>query len=91
MDFSFADFKIQVVRQGSLYIAYSHVLDVSTTGKSKEQAMSNMSGLVHVFVREVIRIETERPGALHHKLLEQGWTKRLQRWTPPRATVEKKA
>lgn len=91
VDFSSADFKIQIVRQGSLYIAYSHVLDISTTGKSKEQAVLNMSGLVQVFVREVVRIETERPGALHHKLIEQGWTKRLQRWTPPRASVEKSA
>jgi hypothetical protein len=83
MELSLIDFKIQIIRQGGLCIAYSHALDIATTGKSEKQAVSTFNDLVHVFTHDIIRTEKERPGSLDFKLIELGWTKRAKRWSPP--------
>ena len=71
MDFSITKLPVQVIKQGALYIAYSHMLDISTTGKSEKQAMETFGALVQIFIQELIK-----KGTLDHALAEKGWTKR---------------
>ncbi len=82
------DFKVQVIKQGGLFIAYSHALDISTTGKSEKQAMDTFSSLVKIFVRETIRTEAERPGGVNQILRDLGWTQKAKRWSPPASLVK---
>ena len=77
------DFRIQIIKQGRLFIAYSHTLDLATTGKSEAQAVTRFEDLVQIFLRQVIKNESERVGALGPALVHLGWTKREKRWSPP--------
>jgi|SRR3989338_10640175 len=72
------DLRIQVIKQGALYIAYSHLLDISTTGKSEKQAVDRFGTLVHIFIQEIIK-----KGMPDNALSELGWTQRAKRWEPP--------
>ncbi len=74
-----ADFKVQIIKQGGLCIAYSHTLDLSTTGKSEAQAMNNFGTIAALSTRGV----SKRAVNLDQALLDLGWTKRAKRWSPP--------
>jgi len=76
--FSIADLKLQVIKQGTIYIAYSHLLDISTTGKSEKQAIDRFGTLVHISIQEMIK-----KGVPDDVLSQLGWTQRQKRWEPP--------
>lgn len=90
MEISLTDFRLLVIRQGGLFIAYSRKLDLATTGKSEKQAMGNFADLAKIFTKQMIEEETERPGASSQMLIDLGWTNRAKRWTPPLKLGEKK-
>ncbi len=75
---SIADLRLQIIKQGALYIAYSHLLDVSTTGKSEKQAVERFGMLMHIFIQEMIK-----KGLPDNALSELGWVQRQKRWEPP--------
>lgn len=79
MDYALTDLQIQVIRQGGLFIAYSHALDLSTTGKSEKQAIGRFEDVLHIFIREVIKNETEKKGIFNQALLNLGWTQKAKR------------
>jgi hypothetical protein len=78
MDKAIAGYPVQIIKQGRLFIAYSHKLDVATTGKSEEEAVGKFETLVRVFVKG----STKQSG-LDHALTQLGWTRKGKRWTPP--------
>ncbi|MDO8523684.1 MAG: hypothetical protein Q7R74_00470 [bacterium] len=78
MQYTFADLPVQVIKQGRLYIAYSHTLDISTTGKSEKQAVDRFGDLIHIFIKDMIK-----NGPPNQALVDLGWTKRAKRWQPP--------
>ncbi|MBI1755258.1 hypothetical protein HYR65_03160 [Candidatus Azambacteria bacterium] len=78
MQYAIADLPVQIIKQGRLYIAYSHKLDISTTGKSEKQAVDNFGDLVHVFIKDMLK-----NGAPKQALVDLGWTQRAKRWQPP--------
>lgn len=78
MKFSLADLRLQVIKQGTIYIAYSHLLDISTTGKSEKQAIDRFGDLIHISMQEMIK-----KGLPDGMLSELGWTQRQKRWEPP--------
>ena len=90
MELSLRPFKIQLIKQGGLFIVYSHKLDISTTGKSEKQALGNFADLAKFFTKDMIAKEVDRPGASTQQLLEMGWTNRAKRWTPPLTAAAKK-
>lgn len=87
MDYSLAGFKLQVIQQGRLFIAYSHTLDISTTGKTEAEAVERFGSMIHIFMKEVIKYEAKTPGVFTSALTALGWTKRSSRWSPPTSKV----
>ncbi|MBV9349418.1 MAG: hypothetical protein JO026_01575 [Patescibacteria group bacterium] len=86
MDLSLSKFRLQVIKQGRLFIAYSHKLDMATTGKSEDQAIENFADLAKI-------VEKDAPGSdgsSNRSLTDLGWTNRAKRWFPPlRSNVAK--
>jgi|GEM_PF-1381938 len=79
MDYALAGLPVQIIKQGGLYIAYSHKLDISTTGKSEKQAVDRFGNLIEIFLTEIVK----KNGSFDNRLLELGWTQRQKRWYPP--------
>lgn len=73
-------FSLPVVmfREGKNYIAYTPSLDLSTSGKSYEQAKKRFEEVVEIFFEEV-----QERGTLEKVLTELGWEKVKREWTPP--------
>lgn len=78
MDFALPQIQLQILKQGRLFIAYSHTFDIATTGKSEKLAVKKFGDLMHVFMKEVVS-----RGILAQSLTEKGWTHRAKRWEPP--------
>ena len=73
-------FKLPVLifKEDKYFIAYSPVLDLSTSGKSYEEAKRRFNEVVKIFFQELIR-----KGTLEEALKNLGWQKINQRWQPP--------
>jgi hypothetical protein len=64
MDYALAGLPVQIIRQGGLFIAYSHKLDIATTGKSEKQAVDRFGSLIEIFLVEVVK----KNGSFNDKL-----------------------
>ena len=82
MNLPIADLPVQIIKQGRLFIAYSHALDISTSGKSEKEAVERFGDILQIFIRELIQ-----KGSLDHSLVALGWTRRNKRWAPPGKTI----
>lgn len=69
---------VSILKQGDCFIAYTPALDISTYGRSLEEAKKNFQELVDVFFAE---FDDER--SLANVLESLGWTKQKAAWTPP--------
>lgn len=78
MDYAIVQLPVQILKQGRLYIAYSHELDISTTGKSEKQAVDQFGNIINIFLKEAIQ-----RGGLDRALTDLGWTRKTKRWSPP--------
>lgn len=67
-----------VLKENKYFIAYSPVLDLSTSGKSFEEAKQRFNEVVQVFFEELLE-----KGALEEVLADLGWQKLKKEWTPP--------
>ena len=65
-------------REDKYFIAYSPDLDISTYGKSFEEAKRRFSELVELFFEEL-----KEKGTLEEVLTELGWSRKKNSWTPP--------
>lgn len=65
-------------KEKSAFVAYSPVLDLSTSGKTFEQAQSRFAEAADIFFEETIE-----HGTLDEVLASLGWTKVKQQWMPP--------
>jgi hypothetical protein len=70
--------KMQLIRQGGLFILYSHGLDISTTGKTEQEAR----GRFQIIIDECTKAGVSKAGVCG-VLMSLGWTQRAQRWSPP--------
>ena len=82
VSFSLTWFEVQMLKQGGLHIAYSHKLDIATTGKSEAQAMDAFSRFARIF-EKVTNYHSKKFFLIDAQLLKLGWTKRNKRWAPP--------
>ena len=82
MSTSLTWFKVQVIKQGGLYIAYSHTLDIATTGKSEAQALDIFTTIAEIFNR-VASTKQKDFGLLDAELIKLGWKQKNKRWFPP--------
>ncbi|MBI2415607.1 MAG: type II toxin-antitoxin system HicB family antitoxin [Candidatus Kerfeldbacteria bacterium] len=65
-------------KENDIFVAYSAVLDLSTSGKTFEQAQSRFEEAAEIFFEETIE-----HGTLDEVLSNLGWTKVRQQWMPP--------
>jgi len=77
-----SDFTLSVpvtfFREGKSFVAYSPVLDLSTSGRSFAQAQKRFLEAVQIFFEE-----TSEKGMLDQVLANLGWTKIRSQWRPP--------
>lgn len=69
---------ISIFKEGKYFIAYSPALDLSTSGRSYEEAKKRFNEVVKIFLQELTR-----KGTLEEVLKNLGWQKIRQRWQPP--------
>ena len=73
------NFTAQIWREGKMYVSYCPELDVSSCGKTPEEAKKNLCEAVEGFLEE-----TKKMGTLKEILQESGFTKEGQRkWKAP--------
>lgn len=69
---------VSFLREANQFIAYTPVLDLSTSGKTLEEVKNNFSEAVEIFFDELISM-----GTLEEALLDLGWTKHEHNLRPP--------
>jgi predicted RNase H-like HicB family nuclease len=70
---------ITIFREGELFVAYTPLLDLSSTGKTEEDAKRMFAEAVEVFFEEL-----QEMGTLDSVLKDLGWTKENQQFEPPK-------
>ncbi|MBI5415146.1 hypothetical protein HZA38_06580 [Candidatus Peregrinibacteria bacterium] len=70
---------VSIFKEGKQYVAYTYALDLSTSGKSLEQAKARFFEAVTLLFEELVK-----KGTLERVLLELGWEKKNNKnWFPP--------
>ena len=70
---------VEFFREGKMFIAYTPSLDLSTCGKTFEEAKRNFKEAVDIFFEECIK-----DGTIQDVLESCGWVKSPQNgWRPP--------
>jgi len=69
---------VTIFREDGTYIAYTPVLDLSTSGKDVAEVRRRFSEVVIAFFEELLR-----KGTLNEVLASLGWKKVKKRWAPP--------
>ena len=74
------DFNLPVsfLKEDKRFIAYTPVLDLSTSGKTYKEARRRFEEAAQLFFEETLR-----KGTLDEALQDLGWQKREARWQPP--------
>lgn len=75
---------VSVFKEGKHFIAYSPVLDLSTSAKTYEKAQKRFAEIVNIFFEEIIK-----KGTLDEVLKDLGWQKTKKQWTPPSLISQK--
>lgn len=76
-----ASIPVTILKENDQYIAYTPSLDISTVGKTFDEAKKRFGELVNIFFEEIIEM-----GTLEDVLFECGWkkiTKPEIKWYPP--------
>lgn len=73
-----AQISIAILKEGNRYIAFSPAFDLSTSGKSVEDASKHFEEAVQLFFEE-----TMEAGTLEQVLQDLGWKKGKLKWNPP--------
>lgn len=78
-------FTIQVFQEGRTYVAYTPELDVSSCGRTLDEARGNLGDAVRGFLKSA-----ERQGTLNAILEEAGFVRKRSHWsTPPMVTLDR--
>jgi hypothetical protein len=67
---------VTILREADQFVAYTSVLDLSTSGDSFEQAKNRFSEIVQIFFDECLNM-----GTLESVLLNLGWNKQNMKYT----------
>ena len=79
-------YNIQIWREGKMFVSYVPELDISSCGKTTEQARHNIEEAAELFLEEAKKI-----GTLKEILQEAGFEKRGGEWDGPQfIAIEKK-
>ena len=69
---------VSILREGKKYIAYTPALDLSTSGKSFDEAKTRFTEIVNIFFDEIFSKNTAE-----EVLTDLGWQKIHEKWNPP--------
>ncbi len=79
------DLTMQIWKEGNMYVSYSPELDVSSCGRTSDEAKKNLHEAVEAFLEEA-----EHMGTLQEILEEAGFIKDEAGWKRPQViTMEK--
>lgn len=70
---------VSITKDGSVFVAYTPALDLSTYGSTEHEAKKSFSEIVEIFFEEFI----DEPRALEEVLGSLGWKKQKNNWEPP--------
>ena len=73
-----ANLPVSVFKEGKHFIAYTPALDLSTSGKTHEQAMARFNEATDIFFEELAQ-----KGTTEEVLLGLGWEKVKKHLAPP--------
>jgi len=63
--------QVKILKEGDYLVAYCPVLELSSYGKTVEEAKQGFEGAIRIFIEE-----TAKRGTLERELLSLGWTLR---------------
>lgn len=69
---------VSILKEGKYFIAYTPVLDLSTSADSYEKVKMRFNEAVEIFFEELIEM-----GTLNKVLSDLGWQKINKQWSPP--------
>lgn len=69
---------VSILREDKKFIAYTPVLDLSTSGDSYEEVKKRFGEIVNIFFEELIK-----KGTLDEVLRDLGWRHVRAKWRPP--------
>ena len=69
---------MSILREKNRYIAYTTALDLSTSGRTYQEAKRRFGEAVNIFFEEL-----EKMGTLDEVLQNLGWRKMQKQWQPP--------
>lgn len=69
---------VSVLKEGKAFIAYSPALDLSTAGKSFDEAIKRFDEAVQIFFEEM-----EEEKNMDEVLGSLGWQRQKRTWAPP--------
>ncbi|MBL7155426.1 MAG: type II toxin-antitoxin system HicB family antitoxin [Candidatus Portnoybacteria bacterium] len=68
----------QIWKEGKMYVSYSPELDISSCGRTPEEAKKNLKEAIQAFLEEV-----KRMGTLKQILKESGFVLKKRQWQAP--------
>jgi hypothetical protein len=74
----FVKIPVSVIKEGKKFIAYSPALDLSTSGRTYDEAKRRFAEIVDIFFEEI-----DKKGTTKIVLEELGWKKVKSEWQPP--------
>lgn len=69
---------VSILKHGTRYIAYSPALDLSTSGRSENEAKKRFAEAAFLLMEEL-----DEAGTVHDVLTELGWRQERKQWMPP--------
>ncbi len=71
-------FPVLIMYEGNRFVAYTPLLDLSSSGETSEEARDSLSEAVSLFFEEIIA-----RGTVSEVLQDLGWTQTGIAWKPP--------
>lgn len=70
---------VLITKQNKRFVAYTPVLDLSTSGKTEKDVKKKFVEMVSIFLEELVEANT-----VDDVLSEFGWKKVQKKWSPPK-------
>lgn len=70
---------VSILKEGNKFVAYTPVLDLSTSGRSIKSVKKHFSEIAEIFFDELLK-----KGTTDEVLADLGWKKIKKQWTPPK-------
>ncbi len=84
MPFQIKNLRVDFIKQGKKFVAYSPALDLSTSGKNLSEAQKRFREIVDIFFQELVE-----NGTVEDVLTDLGWRKVEKKWNPPQVVSRK--